>query len=399
MDKERLITTLFELSMIIKPETPEKLLKSFLTTVSKKFEFSYAFAEVPRLNLEIEIPRKGRYSDLISFEKKVSSLRFGRLRKIPEEYVSVLDPIIERLDFMLDYVILTEERYKKMIEHSGDLIMLIDKNGEVVEANPSAINVLGDVIGKKVWDRWLNNFVDNFEYKGKYYSVAHYNILGLGKQIVARDITDRVKLEKTLSELNDILRLLNKILRHDILNDLSALRAAVEFYIESRDESLLESVLERIDRSISLIKQMRELEDLTRFRETKPVRVGELLDGVVKKYAVKINVDGDGIVMANEALSSVFDNLIGNAVKHGKADRIDIKIERKNDFYEIRIADNGMGIAEEIKDVIFEEGFSYGEGSGLGLYISKKIIESYDGSIELESTNPTVFVIRLRAGR
>ncbi len=410
MDKERLITILFELSMIIKPETPEKLLKSFLTIVSKKFEFSYAFAEVPRLNLEVEIPKKGRYSDLISFEKRVCRLRFGRLRKIPEEYVSVLDPIIERLDFMLDYVILAEERYKKMVEHSGDLIMLIDKNGEVVEANPSAINVLGDVIGKKVEDRWLNNLVDNFEYKGKYYSVAHYDILGLGKQIVARDITDRVKLEKTLSELNDVLRLLNKILRHDILNDLSALRAAVEFYMESRDESLLESVLERIDRSINLIKQMRGLEDLTRFRKLKAVRIREILDEVCKKYAgVEINIQGDGVVEANEALASVFDNIIGNAVKHGKADRIEITI-KGNDFYEIRIIDNGKGIPDEIKTLIFNEGFSYGDakGSGLGLYISRRIIEAYGGTIEVEKgksetkskdTPGAEFVIRLRKAK
>jgi two-component system sensor kinase len=71
-----------------------------------------------------------------------------------------------------------------------------------------------------------------------------------------------------------------------------------------------------------------------------------------------------------------------------------------DDYCEIRIADNGKGIPDEIKDDIFEEGFSYGDsgGSGLGLYIVKKTIERYDGSVRVENNKPSgsVFVIHLK---
>ena len=91
-------------------------------------------------------------------------------------------------------------------------------------------------------------------------------------------------------------------------------------------------------------------------------------------YDVQIWIEGDGVVLADEALISVFDNIIRNATIHGKADKIRIKIENKDELCEIRIADNGSGIPEEIKNEIFDEGFSYGDnrGSGLGLYIVRK---------------------------
>ncbi len=149
---------------------------------------------------------------------------------------------------------------------------------------------------------------------------------------------------------------------------------------------------------------MRELEELARFRELKAVRIEDILHDVCKRYEkeVEINIHGDGTVEANEALTSVFNNLIGNAIRHGDASRIDITVESKGDFYEIRIADDGRGIPDEIKGLIFDEGFSHGDtqGSGLGLYISKRIVEAYNGTIEVgESKSGAVFIIRLRKSK
>ncbi|MEM2716548.1 MAG: ATP-binding protein, partial [Archaeoglobaceae archaeon] len=70
-------------------------------------------------------------------------------------------------------------------------------------------------------------------------------------------------------------------------------------------------------------------------------------------------------------------------------------------YAEIRIADFGKGIPDEVKPRIFEEGFTYGEkaSTGLGLYIVKRLVERYSGEIKVEDNKPkgTVFVIRLRA--
>ena len=79
---------------------------------------------------------------------------------------------------------------------------------------------------------------------------------------------------------------------------------------------------------------------------------------------------------------------------------LEIKIEKVRDMYEIRIADNGIGIPDEIKGRIFEEDFSHGEEArtGLGLYIVKKTMENYGGSVRVEDNTPkgSVFVLKLK---
>jgi len=96
----------------------------------------------------------------------------------------------------------------------------------------------------------------------------------------------------------------------------------------------------------------------------------------------------------------VFENIMRNAVIHGKTERIDVDISSNNSECEIRIADYGKGIPDDIKGNIFEEGLSFGDsrGSGLGLYIVKKTIERYGGSIMVEDNKPkgTIFTIKLK---
>ncbi len=340
----------------------------------------------------------------------------------------------------------SEERFRYLWENANDMLYIHDLNGKFLDINKKALEVFGytkdeiknlslsDVIDPEYLPVAIEKIKEKIRTKeptepyeilckskdGRsiWVEIGSSPIIENGRivaiQGVARDVTERKRLEKSLSDLNDILRLLNKILRHDILNDLSAIRAAIEFFLETEDKTLLKRVLERIDRSTNLIKQMRELEDLTRFRRLRSIKIREILNEVCKKYAgVEINVHGDGVVEANEALASVFDNVIGNAVKHGKADKIEITI-KENDFYEIRIIDNGKGIPDEIKTLIFNEGFSYGDakGSGLGLYISRRIIEAYGGTIEVEKgksetesedtpedTPGAEFVIKLRKAK
>ncbi len=112
-----------------------------------------------------------------------------------------------------------------------------------------------------------------------------------------------------------------------------------------------------------------------------------------KGYNVKIEVKGDAEILANDGGCIVFENLIGSAVKHGKASRIEVNIQKSENSVRIRIADDGKGIP--VMDKIFEEGFTTGSGSGLGLYIVKKLVESFGGSIKVERSVPrgTVFVL------
>ena len=245
---------------------------------------------------------------------------------------------------------------------------------------------------------------------GRNFELFAYPVLDEHKNLVgavefARDITEHKKSEEELKTHREHIKLINKILRHDIINNLSVINSALRLYERTKDEELLEEASAYVNKSVELINRMRELEIfISSHRGLKLYSVTEVVNKVIESYpAITFNIEGECQVLADESLSSVIDNLIRNAVVHGKTDRIDIKIGDRDEYCEIRIADYGIGIADEIKEQIFEESFLYGEtGSrGLGLYIVKKVMETYDGHVHVEDNRPrgAVFVLALKRMR
>jgi ABC-type amino acid transport substrate-binding protein/two-component sensor histidine kinase len=216
-----------------------------------------------------------------------------------------------------------------------------------------------------------------------------------------KEVLEHKKAEEKIKELNNTLKLLNKILRHDIANNLTVTSMALEM-METKDSNLKDKAMRSIVRSTNLIEQIRELESLVSDNKNlKVIDLNSIITDIKKFYStIKFNIEGNCLVLADDALSSVIDNVIRNAVIHGKTKKIDIKIKCIGDFCEIRISDYGKGIPDEIKERIFDEEFSYGNnrGSGLGLYIVKKVIDRYDGSIKVENNAPhgTTFVLNLK---
>lgn len=103
-----------------------------------------------------------------------------------------------------------------------------------------------------------------------------------------------------------------------------------------------------------------------------------------------------------DELAQVWTNLIQNAIHAMNGDgELTIEINEQDDeTVEISIGDNGAGIAPELLDQIYEPFFTTkmnGEGSGLGLNITKKIIEKHHGKLEVESQigKGTIFHIHL----
>ena len=127
-------------------------------------------------------------------------------------------------------------------------------------------------------------------------------------------------------------------------------------------------------------------------------RLKDLIDEIVSYYSLEIphekiifNVDHgftDELSIDIGKIKRVFDNLIGNAIQAmGKNGKIEIRTHRDNGHVVIDVADTGKGIPEEIRNRIFEPFVSHGksEGTGLGLAVSKKIIDDHNGSISVES--------------
>lgn len=218
--------------------------------------------------------------------------------------------------------------------------------------------------------------------------------------VALADVTQLEEERKRNEELSRMISLINRILRHDTLNALTTAYSYIELYKEEGREDYCLNVKNSIERAINIVKNLKNFEEVVKKGEVKIVNVRSVAEEVAKGFSIPISVEGDCEVVADDGLRVVFENIFQNAVQHAETDRVEVKIKRLAGYAEIRIADFGKGIPDEIKDKIFEEGFTYGEkaSTGLGLYIVKKLIERYAGEIRVEDNKPkgVVFVIKLR---
>jgi two-component sensor histidine kinase len=192
----------------------------------------------------------------------------------------------------------------------------------------------------------------------------------------------------------------NEMLRHDLSNYLITISGYLQLYEETSDDSMLERASNTIESSIDLIDHMRELfVQIEGYLKSYNLR--SVLEEIIVNLSetIEFKIEGDGRIDGDEAIYSIFSNLIHNSIKHGKTKKIDIKIIKTKTGYEVRIADEGIGIPEEIKPMIFNKGFKYGEtgGSGMGLYFIHLFVKRYNGKIRVEDNVPkgTTFVLEL----
>nr|WP_255651066.1 ATP-binding protein [Cesiribacter sp. SM1] len=118
-----------------------------------------------------------------------------------------------------------------------------------------------------------------------------------------------------------------------------------------------------------------------------------MLNFKLKRKKIDVSLDApEGLVQPcvyTGELNQVWTNLIDNAIDAmEEGGQLHIELQQKDQDIEISITDNGKGIPENVKDRIFDPFFttkSIGQGSGMGLDISKKIIDQHGGTIKVES--------------
>lgn len=202
---------------------------------------------------------------------------------------------------------------------------------------------------------------------------------------------DREEASEKIAELNTNLQVLNIILRHDLANLFTVIKYSLELFESDKTNEHINNIGQAVAAGLELIKKIGTLETaMGEERGNEDVDVKKVAEQAYKSKKVKVVVEGSGTARADEALESVFINLIRNAVIHGGAKKVKISIKKSGKFLTIVVADDGCGIPAEAADHLFEEGYSYGKtaNTGLGLYIVKKTISRYGGSIAVKKNKP-----------
>jgi signal transduction histidine kinase len=196
---------------------------------------------------------------------------------------------------------------------------------------------------------------------------------------------------------------LTSTIAHEIRNPIAAAKSLVQQMGE--DPASVENVeyakvaideLDRVERRISHLLKYAKEEDY----QFAHVSVASVVDAALtqmkgkletaKVAAVRNYITGPTVNADSEKLKSVFVNILDNSIDAfaGVAEgrRIDLYIENGGQQATVRVRDNGGGIPPEKLDRIFNPFFTTKDhGTGLGMAISKKIVEAHTGTIEVES--------------
>ncbi len=199
---------------------------------------------------------------------------------------------------------------------------------------------------------------------------------------------------------------------HELRNPLTSLRSAVETLpLAKTDESrrrlleVIEHDVKRLDRLISDISDASRLDAELQRQEASNVNLTKLLEALVTA-ANEVRPDDVSVTLAFEGgspvvfkvpghdsrLGQVVSNLIDNARSFSPpGGKVRVTCRRLKNEVEIVVDDDGPGIRPEALDKIFERFYtdrptqSFGQNSGLGLSISKQIVEAHGGSIRVEN--------------
>lgn len=316
----------------------------------------------------------------------------------------------------------SEEKYRELLENINEVAYSVDEQGNIAYVSPAIEALLGyksaEMIGKSCWNYFYSEdqtkarknldkalagetVIHDLRLVTRHNQIKWLRISSQpgyeGNKIrdvhgILVDITELKNSEFRVAAHKDQLKLINKILRHDLANNLAAIQSAIRLTPESSGNEYLQTAMRNVSNSLRLIHSMRSLEQLVEgTTELRQISLRNTINAIMNKYqSLEYEIKGNAMVMADEALSSIIDNLVRNALWHGKSNKIRFEISRKDSTSQLKVIDFGQGIPAEIKNRIFQENFHFGQSgnTGLGLFIVYKLMERYQGKIRIEDTEP-----------
>lgn len=243
--------------------------------------------------------------------------------------------------------------------------------------------------------------------------IENIEIKTIGAVVLVEDITEAKILERSKDEFFSIAS-------HELRTPLTAIRgntALIEqYYAKDLKEPELKSMISDINESaVRLISIVNDFLDVSRLEmgkleyKTAQIDLVALTKNTIQEYMTTGSIKNLYVRMEEpkepvpavfadaDRIKQVLINLIGNAIKFTEKGGVTVKLENIPDFVKISVMDTGKGIPEENQKLLFRRFQQAGsslytrdatKGTGLGLYISKMIIEGMGGKIGLESSDP-----------
>lgn len=373
---------------------------AFVTDITETRRYDETLTDLLKLSSDASLTISDRIERMLAIGRKHLGMQVGILSRVAGDvstirFLSTEDPVFER-----GYVVSIDESYSQYFRGSSDVRVIEDvEKSSIGNEAPFLRKPLYSLVGVPVT-------VSGAPYGALYFAA---------NRVAARPLSDvdlqlislfgewagmQIRLDTVIGELDNFAY----IASHDLKAPLRAIDNLSQWIEEDAGDVLsddarnyLSLLRGRVLRLETLLNDLLEFSRAGRVQgEVRPVEVEKSLRdsitlvGVPDHIVVNIGA-GMPVVDADPmTLTQIFGNLISNAVKHHDKDAgmIEISVAERENFWEFLIEDNGPGIQPEFRERIFDifqtlRPRDEVEGSGMGLAIVKKLIDTAGGRISV----------------
>lgn len=334
-----------------------------------------------------------------------------------------------------------ELMFQKVVESAPCALLMIDASGLIVLINPQATFLFGysraEMVGSPL-EMLLPQRLRAFylAHRSAFTLAPHIRQLGASGELMARrkdgsefsveiglnpvpsdagalvlatvtDITQRSKMQRELRQVNFDLEEFIYAASHDLKSPLQGIADLVDWIEEGLGGKQTDEVERNLARVTDRVQRLGVVIDGllayahagTVSLQPESIDLRELINGVLTlmaippSFSITLHIEFGQLLTNRAPLGSVLQNILGNAVKHHDqaGGKIAIHVEAIERFCVFTIADDGPGIPQTAQQRIFRmfqtAGGIGGEHSGIGLALSKRLVEAHGGHIEVLSEN------------
>jgi PAS domain S-box-containing protein len=336
-----------------------------------------------------------------------------------------------------------ERMFQRIVEAAPCGMVMIDAQGGIVLVNPQAETMFGYARDELIGSRLEILLPERFRgahgaHRLDFAAVPSMRQMGVGRDLTARrkdgsefpveiglspvpgeddglvlatvtDITRRKAMQLELRQANSNLEEFTYAASHDLKSPLRGISDLVEWIVEDLGGAEPQEVSRNLGRVRDRVQRLeRVIDDLlayahagTTFTDAVQVDLDGLLGGILELlprpagFNVSVNIKAKPFITNKAPLESVLRNLINNAFKHHDrvSGEITIRVEDIGRYCVFTISDDGPGIPPTSQERVFRifqtlaaDGHDH---SGIGLALSKRLVEAHGGWIKLDSTAGT----------
>jgi two-component system, sporulation sensor kinase A len=356
---------------------------------------------------------------------------FNKETKKVKEIVSIVRDITQR-KLTEEEIIIQEERYRNLVEHSPDAVVII-KDAEIIYINDTGMELFGasnkdELIGREIFDLLHPDYISKFQNRIKQLNAGqtvpfmekrflrvdgeafdaevkgmptiHDNVQA--SHLIIRDIAEKKQTQELLlrSEKLSVAGQLAAGIAHEVRNPLTAIKGFLQLMEEKSNENkpyfdIIGSEINRIELILSELLALAKPQEMKVKKVNLEGLIGQvktLLDTQAIMNNIEILTEYRGqlteIICDENQIKQVFINLFKNSIEAmSKGGTITVQVsDYVTGKIKITFKDTGAGIPPHILKRIGEPFFTTKEnGTGLGLMISKQIIENHNGEFHLHS--------------